>query len=448
MHVPFLRPVERRRRRALERSGVGGHARLGVGAVEFSTAVRHDRRAARGLLRGAEAVSRTAAAAAAALVHSAARRTLPGQEAREADAAAAERQRTAQPVDIDAPVVSERWITGVEIVIVAFEWTFWFATWSTTIDRGVPWYGAERIAAALLALVTPLLGVYGARLGGCLTHRVLRDLPGVGRIERVGAIAGLALATLSMVAIAWLAHWRFTDGAGISAVHVPAVAMALVFALVVVLDVLLRIFGASEADRRRREGVRAVRRGRRRAVRADVTVLRADARARTAWNALRARIEDVLLAVELAGVTGDLLVLDAVVAAGVDGPEAAPVAPRRAAGVAVRDGYRLPSPERQLVLAGDHHVPFLLRHVEDAIDALTAHPTAGTGTTHEVVGDLRRRLAAVGPEAGRPAAEPRLRAVPRIPQPRTAQPRTIQPRTTQPRMPQPIGRAALRVAGR
>jgi hypothetical protein len=82
------------------------------------------------------------------------------------------------------------------------------------------------------------------------------------------------------------------------------------------------------------------------------------------------------------------------------------------------------------VLAGDHHVPFLLRHVEDAIDVLAAHPPAGTGTVHDVVVDLHRRLAAIGGPVGRAAAEPRLRVVPRV------SPATVP------------GRGVLRVAGR
>lgn len=401
--------TERRRRRVLRR-GVGPHARLGVGGTVHAGSLAAERRRRRGLLSGARTVVATATAAAVALAGHDRALSLPGATEREAEAARAERERLANPVDIHRPAVDERWVAAVEIVLLAFEWTFWFATWSAEIDRRLPWYDTARIAAALLALVTPVLGVAGARLGGAMAHRVLRGYDGVSRFERIGAWSGLSLAAASVVTIVWLAYWRFTEGAGIGAVHVPAVAMSLVFGLVVVLDALLRTFGVSEWHRNRVRRDRAVAADRDRADRADADVLHADERARAAWYSLRTRVQDAIAAAELVGITGDTLITDAVVVAGLDeapataGHPAAAHPPERDTGTA--PGRALPSADRQRMLAGGHHVPFPLRHVADAIDVLAGHPPAGVGDSAEVVEDLRRRLSGATHTADRPTVVP------------------------------------------
>lgn len=386
---------ERRRRRALKRSGADPLARLAVGGAVHASAVRLDTRHARRLDRGGNAVSRTATASAVARVRSGETRELPGRADREADAHRAEQRRLSSSVDLTRPAVDPRWILAVEILIVAFEWMFWFATWSSAIDRRVPWFGEERVAAALLALVTPVIGVAGARLGGGHTHRLLRGHPGVGAFERLGAVCGLGLAVLSMIAIGWLAHWRFTDGAGIGAVEVPAAAMALVFVLVIVVDVLLRIFGDSEEYRQRRRRDRRVVADRRSIARADKRVLTADERARAAWYALRSRVQRVIAQVELIAITGDTIVLDATVDNAVAGHEAR--TGTRVLAHVTNGGLHLPSTDRQQVLAGPHHVPFPLRHAEDAVAVLRAHPPAGVCGAAEMVEELRRRLAALFP---------------------------------------------------
>ncbi|WP_224401696.1 hypothetical protein [Pseudonocardia sp. ICBG1034] len=400
--------TERRRARVLG-SSVGPHARLGVGGAVLAGALATQRRRRRGLRTGARDLVSTATSAAAALAAHGSGGSRPGAADREREAAAAERARLATPVDVHRPAVGERWVTAVEVVLVAFEWTFWFATWAAEIDRRSPWYSPAYVAAGLLALVTPLLGVAGARLGGTLAHRLLRGYPGVGRFERIGAVSGLSLAAASVAVIGWLAHWRFTAGAGIGAVAVPAAAMALVFGLVVVLDVLLRALGVSQSHQDRVRRDRDVRADRRRTARAAAAVLAADARTRNAWNVLRTRVQDALTAAELVVVAGDTLITDAVVVTTADAPAAVagPAVPAHAGGA---EGRALPHAGRQRILDGDHHIPFPLRHVADAIDVLAAYPPAGSGDSAQILQDLRRRLTAVGGTGAAPVVVPAPRS--------------------------------------
>lgn len=394
--------VEGDRRLALRRSP-GPAAALAVGGAVMAGGKRAQRRA--GLRPGMRRVSATATSAAAALVSAAVRRDLPGRELREQAVRADEERRTAAEVDLAVPLVGSHAVLFAELVIVAFEWAFWFSTWSDPIDPRVPWYGPARLSAALLALLTPLLGVLGARLGGGAAHRVLRACPGVGRADRIGMWVGLGFAVAAVVVIGVLAYWRFdATAAGIGAVVPPAWAMATLFGLVVVLDVLLRAFGVSERHVQRRHRRRDVVRDRRSAARAESRVLRADRRARAAWQALRYQVQLTLEVVDLITVTGDELILDARNAAADTAASAPSVAAEPAASHAhaVRSGYRLPSGQRQRVLAGPHHVPFDLRLIADAIDVLDVHPPAGMSSSQAMVEQLRRRLAGLTPEPAAP----------------------------------------------
>ncbi len=375
---------DRWRRRLAEPDARPGTV-LGVGASVIA-GIRHLelaswrlRRRSLGVVRAASAASTTAVGAGSALP--APPEAVPAPVA---DPVAGTDRSTGW-IDVRAPIVPVRYVLALEIVIVAFEWSFWNATWSRELARSLPWYAPDRLAVALLALVTPLLGVVGAQMAGGALHRVLKRYPDVGRFERLGAVCGLALATGAVVAIAALAHWRFTDGAGLGSVEVPPAAMTAVFVLVIVLDVVLRTFGTSEDATQRRRVERAAARRRRTAARRDAAVNRHLRRWEVRWHTLRLDVVRLLARVDLIGVTGDQLVIEA----GGGRLTVADAVPGLAGASGPR--LRLPSGRRQPVLAGEHQARFEVRLVEVVIALLDEYRPPGPDHG-PLVADLRARL--------------------------------------------------------
>lgn len=163
---------------------------------------------------------------------------------------------TAGPAHYDAwrPVVSERLLTALEIVFVIVEFFFWNSLLSQSTPYGEAWYSMDHLYAYLLATLIPLVGVAVARTVGYCCHRLVMNYPGISRRRHLGApIAVIALVAV-IVAVAWLVCFRFSAaGQMVGVSSPPAIPMAVIFCLALVVDAFIRTFLAAEVHTQQRE---------------------------------------------------------------------------------------------------------------------------------------------------------------------------------------------------
>ena len=149
--------------------------------------------------------------------------------------------------DPHQPLIAERTLLIIEAVFVVVEFAFWYGVFSDNVEAHAPALDPTRISDILLAVMVPLSGIVAARIVGGLTHRVMRRYPGLGRSEYIGAVASVIVAAFAIAAIFALVHTRFDASTQpLGAVRLPALAMTLVFVVVLAGDMIARIFLVSE----------------------------------------------------------------------------------------------------------------------------------------------------------------------------------------------------------
>jgi hypothetical protein len=269
--IPRDGSVERRRMKQLraEQQLIGETAPSELSNAEMSvllsvndTLVTDDIRRARKLLdaqlrligtahRGVQARQRlqTALADARWVNHDAA-------PTRDGDAAADDTFR--ESFDPHRPLIAERTLLIIELIFVVVEFFFWYQVFSEDVSRSAPWWDPTRVGAVLLAVLLPMSGIIAARVIGALAHRWVSGYRRIGRREKLGTVFSLLLAGAAIFAIYRLVHDRFDEThRAIGTTQLPASAMALVFVVVLVGDMMARVFLLSEI---RKQTVRWTRR--------------------------------------------------------------------------------------------------------------------------------------------------------------------------------------------
>lgn len=144
------------------------------------------------------------------------------------------------------PLITERVLLIIEVVFVLVEFAFWYGVFSGNLDRGTSLLDPTRISDVLLAVMVPLSGIVAARVIGGLAHRAICRHPGVGRKEYIGTAVATVVAVLAVWAIFALVHARFDGSSQLGATQLPALAMTLIFVVVLLGDMVARIFLVSE----------------------------------------------------------------------------------------------------------------------------------------------------------------------------------------------------------
>ncbi|MEV6527241.1 hypothetical protein AB0M43_35460 [Longispora sp. NPDC051575] len=294
--------------------------------------------------------------------------------------------------DLHRPMLRGVGLLILEIVFIIVELFFWYGVFSEGVSHKAAWYATGRISAVLLAILLPLAGVSVARIVGHLGHRWVMDYPGIGRRERWGTIAALAVGAVVVAVVFTLVNTRFgEDTRPVGSTPLPSFAMAALFVVVILGDMVARVFAISEIRSHTRE------RDRRLARRRDAVIAANQAHTK-AWLALRAAIQVQLGRVDQVYGAGGILLTDN---RATNSHLPAPAA------VDVRtDAHQNPSPGALAVPSAApmrlHGQPMTLnpvRRVSDVIDTLRSYPPV---SQEALVRELDERIGALHklPSAG------------------------------------------------
>jgi len=295
-----------------------------------------------------------------------------------------------EPFDARQPLIRERTLAAVEFVFVVVEFFFWYNVFGTDVQPGAAWTDPTRISDLLLAALVPVSGIIAARVIGALGHRLVSGYPGLGRQVAAGTACATVLAALSLTAVYLLVHARFdTSTRPLGATPLPAVAMTLVFVVVLLGDMLARTFLLSEVRAQTRAWHGHLDRLLSRAAAAN------NAHAQ-AWTRLRTQVQTRLDRCERIVAAGARIIGDQRAVAGGWRPELPnPVwAPRPAhapGGDAPLGPLAVPCTE-QLQLYGAPLVLGPLRSVADAVDTLRHWPPYDQRGLAEFLDTMAARL--------------------------------------------------------
>ncbi|GAA0237758.1 hypothetical protein [Cryptosporangium japonicum] len=307
------RGVERARQRVLEREAVApGTMTPGQVAVLVevnSTIAAADAKASRRLLRKQHALDAADFAAVLAAQRLDATRTNPIWRGRRGGPAHDPDGPFVEDFDPHRPLITNRVLTVVEIIFVVVEVFFWYSIFDDVVEPDAPWYDPSRVAAALLALFIPVVGVATARVVGPLGHRWLAGYPGVGRKDRIGAVFAVIAFVLALAAVGWLINFRFDEAtAPIGSLPPPALPMAAIFVAVLLADALARVFLVSEIRGQSSERSKVF-------DRLVVAKTKADVAHHRAWEDLRAEVQTQLNTIERIVAVGARMIADSRAAA-------------------------------------------------------------------------------------------------------------------------------------
>ncbi|HET9894559.1 MAG TPA: hypothetical protein VFQ44_06450 [Streptosporangiaceae bacterium] len=304
--------------------------------------------------------------------------------------------------DPHSPLIAERALLAIEAVFVAVEFVFWYGVFALNVDAHASALDPTRISDILLSVMIPLSGIVAARIIGGLAHRVMRKYPGTGRIEYVGAVVSAAVAGLAIVAIFMVIHARFDQHAPgeIGAFEPPALAMTLVFIVVLAGDMIARIFLVSEVRKQTEKRHRHI----------DKLATRATGANRkhaSAWLDLRNAVQRQLDTDERVVAAGARIISDDRARSGT----ASPSLPEATAGIReahALNGQHAPSehapsndatashmavPSLDLLqLLGVNLAPVRPRVIADAVDTLREWPSLRQAELASHVGGMAERL--------------------------------------------------------
>jgi len=240
----------------------------------------------------------------------------------EAGEAVAGPRRFRERFDPHPPLITAKALLVVEIALIVVECLFWYNMFTETVSRSIGIWSMERVGAVLLALLIPVGGVAIARVMGPLGHRLVMQYPDGGRRERWGSAIALGAFVLVVGAVFWLVHFRFAEAA-LGASELPAVPMAAVFALVLVGDMIARVFLVSEiraqSDKRAKEFENRVK-----------DLLAAHGDHAKEWESLQSVVQDALNRAERIVAVGARLISDHRSRSGGDDLRSEIVLPRQA----------------------------------------------------------------------------------------------------------------------
>lgn len=156
-------------------------------------------------------------------------------------------ERDVEKFDHNRALISRRTLAGIEVALTGAEFFFWYATFTSDLDRNAGWADPHRIAAILMAVLIPVVTILGARLAGGLAHRWVMEYRGISKRRHTGAAVGLVVFGVLLIAIFLLVLYRF-DGANtaIGSISVPAWPMAMIFAGALLTDAAVRTYLVSE----------------------------------------------------------------------------------------------------------------------------------------------------------------------------------------------------------
>ena len=277
-----------------------------------------------------------------------------------------------EPFDARQPLIREHTLTAVVFVFVVVEFFFWYNVFGADIQPGAAWTDPTRISDLLLAALVPVSGIIAARVVGALGHRLVGGYPSLGRSVRIGSLCAIVLAGLSLTAVYLLVHARFDASTRpLGATPLPAVAMTLVFVVVLLGDMLARTFLLSEIRAQTRAWHSHLDRLLARAAAANDTHAQA-------WTRLRTRVQVRLDRCERVVAAGARIIGDQRATAGGWPPELPNLIwvhrpAHEPAGDAPADPPAVPCAD-QLQLYGAPLVLGPLRSVADAIDTLRHWP--------------------------------------------------------------------------
>jgi hypothetical protein len=340
--------------------------------------------------------------------------------------------------DPHRPLIAERTLLVIEAVFVVVELAFWYGVLSGNVQAHAATFDLTRISDILLAVLIPLSGIVAARIIGGLTHRVMRRYPGTGRGELIGAGVSAAVAGLAIFAIFKLVDARFAAaGTGLSALvfQPPALAMTLVFIVVLVGDMIARIFLVSEIRAQTEKWHRQVDRLAKRATRANRKHVKA-------WLELRNAVQRYLDTCERVVSAGARIISDERSRAGTAAAPSLPAATaqiRRAhepGGEHTTAGPMAVPSVAQLQLFGVTLAPGPLRVAQDAVDTLRRWPPFHHEDLASQVGGMAERLHRLPPAPNdetsseapaAPSSEPAARGQGQVPRPRFQPTEPLQP---------------------
>ncbi|NJP33757.1 hypothetical protein [Micromonospora thermarum] len=287
--------------------------------------------------------------------------------------------------DPHRPLVAEWLLSLVEVLFVVVEVVFWYQVFNDDVEPDAGLFDAERMSAILLAVLIPVVGVWVARTIGKLAHRWVARYPGVQRTARLGTLFSGVTGVLALVAIAWLVFVRFSpDEQVFAGTSVPAVPMAVVFVLVLLIDTVARTFLTSEirvqSNARARHFDRLAKR-----------LIAQNAAHDRAWLGLRSAIQVELDRCERFGVVGGLLVLDERAVGGRGGHPLTGVTERDAHTTSAEPGLALPDPTQQR-LFGAPVALAPLRTIYDAVNSLDTFRPLTKDEVNRAITRLRLEL--------------------------------------------------------
>ncbi|WP_157018475.1 hypothetical protein [Cryptosporangium arvum] len=302
------RGVERARQRVLEREPVAPGAmtpgQVAVLVEVNSTIAAADAKASRRLLRKQHALDAADFAAVLAAQRLDATRTNPIWRGRRGGRDHDPDGPFVEDFDPHRPLITNRVLTVVEVIFVVVEVFFWYSIFDDVVEPDAPWYDPSRVAAALLALFIPVVGVATARVVGPLGHRWLAGYPGVGRKDRIGAVLAVVAFVLALAAVGWLINFRFDEAtAPIGSLPPPALPMAAIFVAVLLADALARVFLVSEIRGQSSERSKVF-------DRLVAAKTKADVAHHRAWEDLRAEVQTQLNAIERIVAVGARMIAD------------------------------------------------------------------------------------------------------------------------------------------
>jgi len=188
--------------------------------------------------------------------------------------------------DPHRPLIHERVLLVIEVVFVLVEFAFWYGIFTENVQAHAPLLDPTRVSDILLAIMIPLSGIVAARVVGSLAHRVVSRYPQIGRKEYLGTPIAAAVAIMAVIGIFFLVYDRFASAghtvSSLGALPVPALAMTLIFVVVLVGDMVARIFLVSEIRAQTDKRLRDFRKLRTRVIRANRRHVKAWLRLRTA----------------------------------------------------------------------------------------------------------------------------------------------------------------------
>ena len=303
--------------------------------------------------------------------------------------------------DPHEPLIVQRGLSIIEAVLVLVEFAFWYNVFSENLNAHAPILDPARISDVLRAVMVPLSGIVTARVVGPLVHRVVSRYPGIGRKEYIGAVVSVAVAAFAVIAIFDLVHARFA-AAQLGATRLPALAMTLIFIVVLLGDMVARVFLVSEIRAQTVKWLRHLGKLREQAASAN----RAHSEA---WLDLRNAVQRQLDEYERVVSSGARIISDQRSRAATAAPRL-PAAPTQvrfahfgADGAAGQGQGAVPSAE-QLCLYDARLVLGPLRVVEDATDTLRKWPPRGQEDLRSYLDDVLTRIHHLASPGSRPPA--------------------------------------------